>query len=103
MFVELQFVLHLEWFDHHVKWVNLRADTAKNVLSESEVSKLWMPEVMFENSDNILPVPLDPASVIAVKKLTKGNSSIYPRELNRAFYFHGSKNSIIYSRRFQSK
>ena len=103
MFVELQFLLHLEWFDHQVKWVNLKEDTSKNVLLDSEVSQLWIPEVMFQNSDNILPVPLDMASVVAVKKITEGNSSIYPKELNRAVYFHGSKNSIIYSRRFQNK
>ena len=103
MFVELQFVLHLEWFDHQVKWVNLKGDTAKNVLLDSETSQLWMPEVMFQNSDNILPIPFDKASVVAVQKLTCGNSSIYPKELNRALYFHGKQNSIIYSRRFQNK
>ena len=103
MFVELQFVLHLEWFDHQVKWVNLKGDTAKNVLLDSETSQLWMPEVMFQNSDNILPIPFDKASVVAVQKLTCGNSSIYPKEMNRALYFHGSQNSIIYSRRFQNK
>ena len=92
MFVELQFLLHLEWFDHQVKWVNLKTDTAKNVLLDLEVSQLWMPEVMFQNSDNILPIPLDKASVVAVKKLTEGNSSIFPEELNRALYFSGSKN-----------
>ena len=103
MLVELQFILHLEWFDNQVKWVNLKEDHAKNVLLDSEVHKLWMPKVMFQNSDNILPLPFDDASIVAVKMKTEGISSIYPTELNRAYYFYGSNNSVTYSRKYQNK
>jgi hypothetical protein len=103
MYAELQFTLQLEWFDHQVKWVNLKQDTAKNVLLQSEVSKLWMPKLIFQNSDNILPIPFDDASVLAVIKKDNGISAIYPEELNRAIYFNGSTNPVSYSRKFQDK
>ena len=103
MFVELQFSLELKWYDHYVKWVNLKEDNAKNVLLESEISKLWMPKLMFQNSDNILPIPFDAASVVAVEKEQEGKTESFPEELNRALYFNSIANPITYSHKFQNK
>ena len=46
MHVDLKFNLILEWFDHKVGWVNLKAEDHLNTLSNQELEELWLPKVL---------------------------------------------------------
>ena len=71
MFVEIKFNLIVQWFEHNVKFLNLQAETL-NVLSPEELSQLWMPKVLFQNSDNIEPIYKDDSSFISVRREADG-------------------------------
>ena len=71
MFVEMKFNLIVQWFEHNVKFLNLQTETL-NVLSPEELSQLWMPKVLFQNSDNIEPIYKDDSSFISVRREADG-------------------------------
>ena len=60
MHIDLKFNLILEWLDHNVEWVNLKADNHLNTLSNIELDKLWLPKVLFQNWTNNGPPAAGP-------------------------------------------
>ena len=48
----LKFRLSLEWFDFRVKYYNLKKDRSSNAMSTEEVERLWIPFLVFENTDH---------------------------------------------------
>ena len=73
MHIDLKFNLILEWLDHKVVWVNLKADDHLNTLSNIELDKLWLPKVLFQNSDNIEPIKhKDSSTVVMVRRQGEG-------------------------------
>ena len=70
MFMELKFNLKFTWFDHQVKWMNLKENANLNVLSKEEIGLLWMPKIMFANADTIKPIIIDESAIISVIRNT---------------------------------
>ena len=80
-----------------LKFFNLKDDTGLNALSPSEKLDIWVPELVFPNTENRLGTLVDDDSSITVVK--KGNytrSDISDVE-NRQFYT-GEENKITLSR-----
>ena len=80
-----------------MKFFNLKDDTGLNALSPSEKLDIWVPQLVFPNTENRLGTLVDDDSSITVVK--KGNytrSDISDVE-NRQFYT-GEENKIILSR-----
>ena len=100
MFIELKFNLILEWFDRKVKFLNLQNKTL-NVLSPEEINKLWMPKVLFQNSDNIEPIYTDSSSFISVRREGEGES--WELGGQRAVVFSSSSNPLVYQRKYQQR
>ena len=48
----LKFRLILEWFDFRIKYYNLKTERSANALSLEEVQSLWIPFLVFENTEN---------------------------------------------------
>jgi hypothetical protein len=100
----LKFRLKLEWFDFRVKYENLKKERAANSLTLEEVNKLWIPNLVFENT------PLNEA-VEGTKdsELTLTREGDFVRsgleEANEINIFDGSYNRItfeqIYSKKFK--
>jgi hypothetical protein len=97
MFVDLKFNLLLEWFDHQATWTHLQPDSHLNVLSPEELDRLWLPKVLFRNSDNISPIHHDGSSVVSVRKEGPGVS------LQGALYYNASENPLVYQRKYQQR
>ena len=49
--IHLQFQIILEWRENRVTYHNLKMDTALNALRDEELQRLWLPLVIFENTD----------------------------------------------------
>ena len=49
--IEIQFSISLQWKENRVKYHNLKTKTALNALTFSDFSKLWLPKVVYENTD----------------------------------------------------
>jgi len=48
----IKFRLLMEWYDHRLSYYNLKLQRSSNSLSEEEVKKIWIPYVVFENSEH---------------------------------------------------
>ena len=49
--IELKFDITLEWYESRAKYHNLKTNTALNVLKTDEVKNIWIPYVIFQNTD----------------------------------------------------
>ena len=50
--IELKFKINIEWYEYRTKYYNIKENPALNVLSGSEMRKLWMPKIIFEAISN---------------------------------------------------
>ena len=48
----LKFRLLMEWYDHRLKYHNLKKQRSANLLTREEIDKLWIPFVVFGNTEN---------------------------------------------------
>ena len=49
--IDFQFEIILKWRDNRVFYHNLKNDTSLNALSEEDVRRLWLPLVIYANTD----------------------------------------------------
>ena len=94
---QVQFFLHFTWHDSRLIYYNLKNDTGLNALSPEEKQQLWIPVLIFDNTENKLSTVVDEDSTIVVNK--RGNYTLSTMENveNRQF-FKGDENSITLSR-----
>ena len=57
--IELKFDILMEWYEYRVDYRNLKIVKALNMLSDEELSSLWIPYIIFKNTDNNEAVKLD--------------------------------------------
>ena len=102
MHIDLKFNLILEWLDHKVEWVNLKADNHLNTLSNIELDKLWLPKVLFQNSDNIEPIKhKDSSTVVIVRR--QGEGKIREGDDGGVLSYMGDENPLVYQRKYQQR
>ena len=94
---QVQFFLHFTWYDSRLMYYNLKNDTGLNTLSPEEKQQLWIPVLVFDNTENKLSTVIDEDSILTVSK--KGDYTLSTMEdvENRQF-FKGDENSITLSR-----
>ena len=49
--IDLQFQISLTWKENRATYFNLKAKTALNALEESEIQSVWLPDVIYDNTD----------------------------------------------------
>ena len=49
--IHLQFMISMQWRENRVKFHNLKKKTSLNALAEADVDKLWLPLVVYDNTD----------------------------------------------------
>ena len=87
-FIALQFELMFEWNDPRVQFSNLKYDSNLNTLSEVEKNIMWVPEIIFFNTEQKEETLNDAKSFIVLER--EGNYK--PMEVrNRKV-----KSSILY-------
>ena len=97
-----KFNLLVEWFDARLTWNNLNDDKFLNIPDEDVINQLWVPVIIFDNTDDKYETPLDKKARIVVDK--KGKYTLSPvTEMEEVAYYAGSENSIQYSRDFYQK
>ena len=94
-----KFNLVAKWFDARLTWNDLNDDKFLNIPDLDVIEKLWVPTIIFENTENKYETPLDKKARIIVKKGGSYSlSSFY--EMEEVAYYKGSENSLQYSRDF---
>ena len=49
--IEIQLEITLKWTENRATYYNLKQDPVLNALTQKDISKLWLPEVIYENTD----------------------------------------------------
>ena len=94
-----KFDLSVEWFDQRLAWNDLNDDQFLNIPNEEVINALWVPTIVFENTEDKFETPIDRKSRILVKK--EGQYTLSPvEEMEEIAYYKGSENSLQYSRDF---
>ena len=95
--IKLKLVLNVVWLEHRVEYSNLKNKSNHNTLTGTEKDILWIPTVIFANTEHREGVRNDEKAFLAIKK-----TGDYRREdievLANQFLYHGSQNPLKYSR-----
>ena len=106
--MELQFQISLEWKENRASYLNLKRETYLNALSLDEIKTLWLPLVIYTNTDQQettrLGTEWEWSTNVNVKREGNFIRSAY-RELDESEHFKGGENSLImtqsYTHEFQ--
>ena len=49
--IELQFQISMQWRENRAKYQNLKQDTTLNALSTSDLNSIWLPLIVYDNTD----------------------------------------------------
>ena len=50
--IHLQFQITMEWKENRVRFMNLKSKSSLNAVTSDDISKLWLPLVIYDNTDN---------------------------------------------------
>ena len=95
----VKFRLVMEWYDHRLNYYNLKEQRSSNSLSLKEVEKLWIPYIVFENSENSEATKSDPDSEVLITR-EGGFTSSGEEVIEERNIFLGSKNRITFQQVF---
>ena len=95
--VSFKFMITLEWRENRVTYQNLKNDSTNNMLSQEEVNILWLPRVIYWNTDQEettrLGMEWEWTTDISVKKEGKHKRNTLTN-LDEAEIFNGAENSL---------
>ena len=101
-YFQVQFYLILKWFESRVRFKNLKEDIDLNNFLPSENTEIWVPELIFENTEEKPSTTSDEKTSIKVEKRGKFKASEISENQNIQ-YFAGSENPIILSRFYNQR
>ena len=92
----------MEWKDPRVQFWNLKEKKTLNILTSHEKLQIWIPTLVFFNTDHKTRSVSDQETLVYVTK--NGNFSINePNEIDNINVFNGAENSLIINRIFETK
>ena len=96
--IELQFQIKLEWKENRATYYNLKSESYLNALSKDEINSLWLPLVVYLNTDQQETTRLGEnwewSTFVNVKQegnFTRGGYQM----LDETYLFKGEENSLI--------
>ena len=100
----LKFRLLMEWYDYRLTYHNLKMERSGNLLAREEIEKLWIPFVLFENTENNDATKDDDDTEVTITR--EGNfTASSPDILEEINIFTGKDNRItfqqVYSKTFK--
>ena len=97
--IEIQFEIMLSWKENRAKYNNLKKVEALNALNQGDIEKLWLPEVIFENTDQKestrLGVQWEWKTNLVVRKEQERGTMRGPDVIDETEIFSGSGNSLV--------
>ena len=95
--IHLQFGINLQWKENRVKYQNLKGETSLNALTDDDIGKLWLPLVIYENTDQKESTRLGEnwEWVTRVSVVKKGNFTRSGLDqVDEAEIFEGAENTL---------
>ena len=108
--IHLQFQISLSWKENRVRYHNLKNQTSSNALSVEDINTIWLPLVIYDNTDQKevtrLGTEWEWATDVTVTREGRFTWSDH-KELDEAEIFEGAENSLTmnqtYTLEFQCK
>jgi hypothetical protein len=104
--INFQFEITLEWRDNRAIFQNLKREMVLNALSDEEIGSLWLPYVIYANTDMKEAVQLEDGLKTTIVVAREGNftrNEIY--EVDEVEIFSGDENTLTmkqtYTKSFQ--
>ena len=88
----------LKWFDARLKFYNLKDNAKMNTLLYEEKQKLWVPRIIFQNTEAQLTTRNDEKSRMKVLKQQNGTFNVDGLLSEDIDIYEGRENPIIMSR-----
>ena len=96
--IALQFQINMRWTENRVKYQNLKSKTTLNALTKNDIRKLWLPRIVYDNTDQKqttrLGMEWEWATGVSVVKEGNFTRSGYG-EVNEAEIFEGDENTLM--------
>ena len=92
-----QFKLYMEWFDARLTFLNLHEGKVANRIVENEKNMIWIPIMIFENTDTKQRTIDDKETVVYVNRNGSFTKSTIDH-LDNEHIYHGKENTIEISR-----
>ena len=98
--IEIQFEITLSWLENRATYYNLKTKDSLNALPNRDLTKLWLPEVIYENTDQKESTRLGTDWEWKTRVLVKreGNSTRSGLEtVDETEIFNGTENRLVMS------
>ena len=96
-YLKLKFKLSIQWKDARVSFYNIKPDETMNSLSLEEKKALWIPTIVFFNTEKQLKSVNDENTSGSIKR--SGNGTLIDREVNEdILVYSGTENEITMAR-----
>ena len=104
--IEIQFAITLEWIENRATYQHLKNDRSLNALTQDDIQQLWLPEVIYENTDQKestrLGVDWEWKTRVIVDR--KGNGILTGLEtIDETEIFEGNGNSLVMAQTYTHK
>ena len=106
--IHFQFQINLEWKEMRATYLNIKSDTSLNTLTDDDISQLWLPLVIYGNTDQKettrLGSPWEWRTIVTVNREGEFTRSSL-EEVDEAEIFKGGENRLTmyqtYTHEFQ--
>ena len=96
--IQKQFQISLQWKEPRATFWNLKKDTTLNALTVSDKNNIWLPRVVYENTDQKevtrLGMPYEWDTTVAITREEESPKRSGMGEIDEIEYFQGSKNRL---------
>ena len=105
--IEIQFKITLAWKENRARYQNLKESDSLNALSKKDIGTLWLPKVIYENTDQKETTRLGDnweweTRVVVIREQQKGTVS-GPESVDETEIFSGFKNSLVMNQTYTHK
>ena len=66
--IDLKLGITLEWYENRVLYHNLKMKEALNTLSDMEAASIWIPYIIFKNTDNDEAITIDTMTSVSITR-----------------------------------
>ena len=95
--IDLQFGLQSTWFDTRLSMQNLKQDRNLNTLTEAQKHEIWIPELVFHNTQSKLKSLVDQEAFVTISRKGKYDKND-KSQLQNAYIYRGEENPLTIAR-----
>ena len=96
-------IVEISWFDKRLKMQNLKKNSNLNILSEKEIKSIWIPEIIFTNTEEENRIIFDEKALVSIERGNVPGEPVSLDYLTPALIFAGEDNRISYRRTYDSE